>query len=270
MVPGVETFGAALNPSPGLVFFFSRGGPNSEGRFNVNGMPVANAFAGGGGSSLDLRHRERRRNRVHGRRRHGRDRRGRTGAQHRPAVGRQHVPGTGLHQLFERRTAGQQPHAGTDGADARAEPPRDAGHHQGVRRQHLLWRAHRARSPVVLRQLSEAEHRDRRRGRRRKRERVRPLEMGLGGGSEPDRPHCRRGDRSTSGASRRRSPRNTASRSTGSPSSDATGHRSRSRPTAVTPAARTGLPRQRPRRPRHPSTTSTSRIPSCRAAGRTR
>ena len=27
-------------------------GPNSEGRFNVNGMPVANAFAGGGGSSL--------------------------------------------------------------------------------------------------------------------------------------------------------------------------------------------------------------------------
>jgi hypothetical protein len=52
MVPGVETFGAALNPSPGLVFFFSRGGPNSEGRFNVNGMPVANAFAGGGGSSL--------------------------------------------------------------------------------------------------------------------------------------------------------------------------------------------------------------------------
>jgi Carboxypeptidase regulatory-like domain len=52
MIPGVETFGAALNPSPGLVFFFSRGGPNSEGRFNVNGMPVANAFAGGGGSSL--------------------------------------------------------------------------------------------------------------------------------------------------------------------------------------------------------------------------
>jgi hypothetical protein len=52
MVPGLETFGAALNPSPGLVFFFSRGGPNSEGRFNVNGMPVANAFAGGGGSSL--------------------------------------------------------------------------------------------------------------------------------------------------------------------------------------------------------------------------
>jgi hypothetical protein len=52
MVPGLETFGAALGPSPGLVFFFSRGGPNSEGRFNVNGMPVANAFAGGGGSSL--------------------------------------------------------------------------------------------------------------------------------------------------------------------------------------------------------------------------
>jgi hypothetical protein len=52
MIPGLETFGAALNPSPGLVFFFSRGGPNSEGRFNVNGMPVANAFAGGGGSSL--------------------------------------------------------------------------------------------------------------------------------------------------------------------------------------------------------------------------
>ena len=52
MIPGVETFGAALNPSPGLVFFFARGGPNSEGRFNVNGMPVANAFAGGGGSSL--------------------------------------------------------------------------------------------------------------------------------------------------------------------------------------------------------------------------
>src|SRR5687768_8290931 len=52
MIPGLETFGAALNPSPGLVFFFARGGPNSEGRFNVNGMPVANAFAGGGGSSL--------------------------------------------------------------------------------------------------------------------------------------------------------------------------------------------------------------------------
>jgi hypothetical protein len=52
MVPGLETFGAALGPSPGLVFFFARGGPTSEGRFNVNGMPVANAFAGGGGSSL--------------------------------------------------------------------------------------------------------------------------------------------------------------------------------------------------------------------------
>jgi hypothetical protein len=52
MVPGVETFGAALNPAPGLVFFYARGGPTSEGRFNVNGMPVANAFAGGGGSSL--------------------------------------------------------------------------------------------------------------------------------------------------------------------------------------------------------------------------
>jgi hypothetical protein len=52
MVPGLETFGAALNPSPQLVFFYARGGPTSEGRFNVNGMPVANAFAGGGGSSL--------------------------------------------------------------------------------------------------------------------------------------------------------------------------------------------------------------------------
>jgi hypothetical protein len=52
MVPGLETFGAAVNPAPGLVFFFARGGPNSEGRFNMNGMPVANAFAGGGGSSL--------------------------------------------------------------------------------------------------------------------------------------------------------------------------------------------------------------------------
>ena len=52
MIPGMETFGAALNPSPGLVFFFSRGGPVSEGRFMVNGMPVTNAFAGGGGSSL--------------------------------------------------------------------------------------------------------------------------------------------------------------------------------------------------------------------------
>ena len=52
MIPGVETFGAALNPSPQLVFFFARGGPVGEGRFNVNGMPVSNAFAGGGGSSL--------------------------------------------------------------------------------------------------------------------------------------------------------------------------------------------------------------------------
>jgi hypothetical protein len=52
MIPGVETFGAALNPSPQLVFFFARGRPVGEGRFNVNGMPVANAFAGGGGSSL--------------------------------------------------------------------------------------------------------------------------------------------------------------------------------------------------------------------------
>jgi Carboxypeptidase regulatory-like domain len=52
MVPGVETFGAALNPSPQLVFMFARGGPVGEGRFNMNGMPVANAFAGGGGSSL--------------------------------------------------------------------------------------------------------------------------------------------------------------------------------------------------------------------------
>jgi hypothetical protein len=52
MIPGLETFGAALNPTPGLVFFFARGGPVSEGRFNMSGMPVTNAFAGGGGSSL--------------------------------------------------------------------------------------------------------------------------------------------------------------------------------------------------------------------------
>ncbi|HXH25349.1 MAG TPA: carboxypeptidase-like regulatory domain-containing protein [Vicinamibacterales bacterium] len=52
MIGGLETFGAALNPSPQLVFFFARGGPIGEGRFNVAGMPVANAFAGGGGSSL--------------------------------------------------------------------------------------------------------------------------------------------------------------------------------------------------------------------------
>ncbi len=52
MIPGVETFGAALNPSPQLVFFFARGGPVGEGRFNMSGMPVSNAFAGGGGSSL--------------------------------------------------------------------------------------------------------------------------------------------------------------------------------------------------------------------------
>ena len=52
MVPGLETFGAALAPSPALVFFFARGGPVGEGRFNVDGMPVSNAFAGGGGSSL--------------------------------------------------------------------------------------------------------------------------------------------------------------------------------------------------------------------------
>jgi hypothetical protein len=52
MIPGLETFGAALNPSPQLVFFFARGGPVGEGRFNVSGMPVSNAFAGGGGSSL--------------------------------------------------------------------------------------------------------------------------------------------------------------------------------------------------------------------------
>jgi hypothetical protein len=52
MIPGLETFGAALNPSPQLVFFFARGGPVGEGRFNISGMPVSNAFAGGGGSSL--------------------------------------------------------------------------------------------------------------------------------------------------------------------------------------------------------------------------
>ncbi|HTM02483.1 MAG TPA: TonB-dependent receptor [Vicinamibacterales bacterium] len=52
MIPGVETTGAALDPSPQLVFMNARGGPSGEGRFNVNGMPVANAFAGGGGSSL--------------------------------------------------------------------------------------------------------------------------------------------------------------------------------------------------------------------------
>ena len=52
MIPGLETTGAALDPSPQLVFMNARGGPSGEGRFNVNGMPVANAFAGGGGSSL--------------------------------------------------------------------------------------------------------------------------------------------------------------------------------------------------------------------------
>jgi hypothetical protein len=52
MIPGLDTFGAALAASPGLVTFYSRGGNVLEGRFNVAGMPVANAFAGGGGSSL--------------------------------------------------------------------------------------------------------------------------------------------------------------------------------------------------------------------------
>jgi hypothetical protein len=52
MIPGLETTGAALDPSPQLVFMNARGGPSGEGRFNMNGMPVANAFAGGGGSSL--------------------------------------------------------------------------------------------------------------------------------------------------------------------------------------------------------------------------
>jgi hypothetical protein len=52
MIPGLETTGASLDPSPQLVFMNARGGPSGEGRFNVNGMPVANAFAGGGGSSL--------------------------------------------------------------------------------------------------------------------------------------------------------------------------------------------------------------------------
>ena len=52
MIPGIDTFGAALAASPGLVTFYARGGNVLEGRFNVGGMPVANAFAGGGGSSL--------------------------------------------------------------------------------------------------------------------------------------------------------------------------------------------------------------------------
>jgi hypothetical protein len=52
MIPGLDTFGAALAASPGLVTFYARGGNVLEGRFNVGGMPVANAFAGGGGSSL--------------------------------------------------------------------------------------------------------------------------------------------------------------------------------------------------------------------------
>jgi hypothetical protein len=105
MIPGLETFGAALNPSPQLVFFFARGGPVGEGRFNVSGMPVANAFAGGGGSSLiyDTVNVDEIAFTVAGGL--GERRRG-TDAQHRPAVGRQHVPGTGVHQLFERQTAG--------------------------------------------------------------------------------------------------------------------------------------------------------------------
>ena len=52
MVPRLETFGDALDASPQLTFFNARGGPVGEGRFNVGGMPVSNAFAGGGGSSL--------------------------------------------------------------------------------------------------------------------------------------------------------------------------------------------------------------------------
>jgi len=41
MIPGLETTGAALDPSPQLVFMNARGGPSGEGRFNINGMPVA-------------------------------------------------------------------------------------------------------------------------------------------------------------------------------------------------------------------------------------
>ena len=73
-LPATRAYGALLNAMPGLTvdtngaapttptmtFFTARGGRTNEGRMTINGMTVAAPFNGGGVSSLDLRHGQRR------------------------------------------------------------------------------------------------------------------------------------------------------------------------------------------------------------------
>ena len=126
MVPGVETFGAALNPSPGTGLLLRAGGPVGEGRFNVNGMPVANAFAGGGGSSLiyDTVNVDEIAFTIAGGM--GETDIGGPVLNIVPRSGGNAFQGQAFTNFSNDRLRGRQSHAGADGADAWAEPPRDA------------------------------------------------------------------------------------------------------------------------------------------------
>ena len=242
--PGPGNLWCGTGPVAGLVFFFARGGPNSEGRFNVNGMPVANAFAGGGGSSLiyDTVNVDEIAFTIAGGM--GETDIGGPVLNIVPRSGGNTFQGQAFTNFSNDRLRGNnltpELMAPTPGPNLRETPgiikAYDANISYG--------------GPIVRDRLWFY-------GSYRKLNTETAVEGVVGNANafdlsrwdwvrdEPDRPHCRRGDRSTSGASRRRSPRNTASRSTRSTSSDATARRSRPRPTAVTPAARTGLPRPR-------------------------
>ena len=183
-----------------MTFFSARGGQTNEGRMTVNGMTVAAAFNGGGVSSyiLDTVNADEVSVTVSGGM--GESDTGGPVMNLVPRAGGNSFRGPGVLQQRRRLVARRQPQRRA----ARRRHHRDARHHQGLRRERLVRRPDQARPPVVLRQLPQAEHRDRRRGDRRQRQRRQPGALGLGRRRQRPGAPDRRAARCTSAAPRRR------------------------------------------------------------------
>ena len=169
-IPATRTVGSLLNATPGMTvdgngvaatptmtFFSARGGQTNEGRMTVNGMTVAAAFNGGGVSSyiLDTVNVDEVSVTVSG---------GMGEIGHRRPV-MNLVPKRGGNrfagQAFFNNAGDWSRGNNLERRASRRRHHRDAGHHQVVRRQRLLRRPDQARPHLVLRQLPQAEYRDR-------------------------------------------------------------------------------------------------------------
>ena len=167
-VPGLNVNDGALAASPTMTFFAARGGPINEGRMTINGMTIAAPFNGGGVSTyiLDSVNVDEISVAVAG------------------GLGESDIGGP-IMNLVPRsggntfrgqgfiNNAGDWSRGNNLDDELRAvgltETP---GHHQLLRREHLVWRPDQTRSTLVLWQLSQPRHDVARAGRRGQRERV--------------------------------------------------------------------------------------------------